>query len=46
MNVAIKDPQTDKIAPARLGVIDCDIHPSMKTKTDITKYLSERWRKH
>ena len=24
----------------------CEIHPSMKTKTDITKYLSERWRKH
>ena len=46
MNVAIRDPKTDKTAPARLGIVDCDIHPSMKTKNDITKYLSERWRKH
>jgi len=46
MNVAVRDPKNDQPTPARLGIVDCDIHPSMKTKTDITKYLSERWRKH
>ena len=46
MNVAVRDPKTESTAPARLGIVDCDIHPSMKTKNDITKYLSARWRKH
>jgi uncharacterized protein len=46
MNVAVRDPKTDNAAPAKLGIVDCDIHPSMKAKGEITKYLSERWRKH
>jgi predicted TIM-barrel fold metal-dependent hydrolase len=46
MNVAVREPKADKSAPAKLGIVDCDIHPSMKAKTEITKYLSERWRKH
>lgn len=46
MNIAVRDAKTDKPAEARLGIVDCDIHPSMKAKGEITKYLSERWRKH
>ena len=33
-------------AQASLGIIDCDIHPYMKTKNDLDPYLSARWRKH
>ena len=32
-------------ADARLGIIDCDIHPYMKPGA-LNQYLSERWRKH
>jgi predicted TIM-barrel fold metal-dependent hydrolase len=46
MNVAVREPKADNAAPAKLGIVDCDIHPSMKTKTDINKYLSARWARH
>ena len=32
-------------ADARLGIIDCDIHPYPKAGA-LNAYLSERWRKH
>lgn len=33
-------------AEARLGIIDTDIHPYMKTPRDLDPYLSARWRKY
>ena len=33
-------------AEATLGIIDCDIHPSMKSPRALDPYLSARWRKH
>jgi hypothetical protein len=33
-------------AQAGLAIIDCDIHPYMKSKSDLDPYLSARWRKH
>src|SRR3981081_3154972 len=29
-----------------LAVIDCDIHPALKSPKALHPYLSERWRKH
>ncbi|MBV8718556.1 MAG: amidohydrolase [Chloroflexi bacterium] len=31
---------------SRLAVIDCDIHPALKSPKALHPYLSERWRKH
>ena len=36
----------DGSAPTKLGIIDCDIHPSVKSKADLKPFLSERWWKH
>ncbi len=31
---------------AKAGIVDCDIHPSLKSKADLKPFLSERWWKH
>src|SRR5689334_13578200 len=44
-------PQTETTAPVRLvrsqpqriGVIDCDCHPTVKTIADLKPYLAKRW---
>ena len=36
----------DTPASTKLGIIDCDIHPSVKSKADLKPFLSERWWKH
>ncbi len=33
-------------AQTRLGIVDTDIHPYMKTPRDLDPYLSARWRKY
>jgi uncharacterized protein len=33
-------------AEAKIGIIDCDIHPAMKSPRALDPYLSARWRKH
>src|SRR5689334_795301 len=33
-------------AKSRLKVIDCDIHPSLKTRADLYPFMSRRWRDH
>src|SRR5436190_9521697 len=33
-------------AKTRLKVIDCDIHPSLHSRTDLYPFLSKRWQKH
>ena len=35
-------PQTE----AKVGIIDSDIHPTLRTPRDLDPYLSARWRKH
>lgn len=32
--------------PLRVGIFDCDIHPTPKTPEDIRRYLSPRWARH
>src|SRR5438874_7753892 len=34
------------VQPTRLAVIDCDIHPNLKSPKALHPYLSERWRRH
>lgn len=33
-------------ANEKLRIIDCDIHPSMKTPAELSPFLSARWQKH
>ena len=30
----------------RAGIVDCDIHPAMRSKSELDPWLPERWRKH
>jgi predicted TIM-barrel fold metal-dependent hydrolase len=32
--------------PIRAGIIDCDIHPTMRSKAELDPWLPERWRRH
>ena len=32
--------------PAKLTVVDCDIHPTPKSPTEVASYLPRRWRDH
>ena len=45
MNAPVDVMERRPEADARLGIIDCDIHPYMKPGA-LNQYLSERWRKH
>ena len=45
MNAPVDIMERRPDADARLGIIDCDIHPYMKPGA-LNQYLSERWRKH
>ena len=52
MNVTVTDRQPDvstqtgRPAPARLGFVDCDVHPYTKSPADLDEFLPERWRNH
>jgi predicted TIM-barrel fold metal-dependent hydrolase len=45
MNIAVREQTSDPQA-TRLAVVDCDIHPQVRSPADLQKYLPERWRKH
>ena len=45
MNAPVDVMERRPEADTRLGIIDCDIHPSLKPGA-LNQYLSERWRKH
>ena len=45
VDVIERRPRDDNAADTRLGIIDCDIHPSLRPGA-LNKYLSERWREH
>jgi predicted TIM-barrel fold metal-dependent hydrolase len=32
--------------PAKLAIVDCDIHPAFSTPTELMRYLPQRWRDH
>ena len=33
-------------APERIGVVDCDVHPTVKSLADFEPFLESRWRQH
>jgi predicted TIM-barrel fold metal-dependent hydrolase len=35
-----------KSAVIRNGIVDCDIHPTMRSQTELHPWLPERWRSH
>jgi predicted TIM-barrel fold metal-dependent hydrolase len=46
MSVTAEDLDRPAEPEARIGIIDCDIHPYMKTPRDLDPYLSARWRQY
>jgi predicted TIM-barrel fold metal-dependent hydrolase len=44
MNVAVRERETSK--SQKLGIIDCDIHPMLKTPDQLHAYLPEKWRRY
>ena len=39
-------PRTDVPAQTRLRVIDCDVHPAMRSGAELDRWLSSRWQQH
>src|ERR1700744_5026621 len=33
-------------AQSRLRIIDCDIHPSLRSRADLNDFLPKRWQEH
>ncbi len=36
----------DVAAETRLRIVDCDIHPAMRSAAELDRFLPERWRQH
>jgi len=39
-------PERARAAAGRLSIVDCDIHPAMRTPAELLDFLPERWRLH
>jgi uncharacterized protein len=39
-------PRPETITATRLRIIDCDIHPAMRSPAELDRFLPERWRQH
>ncbi|MBO0712202.1 MAG: amidohydrolase [Acetobacteraceae bacterium] len=46
MNVTVLDRAPETSAQSLTGYVDCDVHPYVRSSTDLDEFLSERWRKH
>ena len=33
-------------AKTKLGIVDCDIHPAMTDRTELSRFMPLRWREH
>jgi uncharacterized protein len=38
--------ESDTRSVSRTGIVDCDIHPTMRSQADLAPWLAERWRSH
>ncbi|RVV98134.1 amidohydrolase [Mesobaculum littorinae] len=38
--------ERDRTADAKLGIVDCDIHPGFRSKGELAEYLPEGWKRH
>ena len=39
-------PRPETTEKTRLRIIDCDIHPAMRSPAELDRFLPERWRRH
>ncbi len=46
MSITAEALQPSLALDAKLGIVDCDIHPSFKTARDLDPFLSSRWRQY
>jgi len=46
MSITLEGPQTQVSATTRLRIIDCDIHPALRSASDLDPFLAARWRQH
>jgi predicted TIM-barrel fold metal-dependent hydrolase len=42
MNIPVREPKVSQ----KLAIVDCDIHPAQRAKSDLHPFLSARWREH
>ncbi len=42
MNIPVRQPAVSQT----LAIVDCDIHPVQRAKSDLAPFLSARWREH
>jgi hypothetical protein len=42
----LDEPRARTEPQSKLKVIDCDIHPSLKSRADLNPFLSKRWQQH
>src|SRR5262249_32518891 len=42
MNIPVREPT----ATQKLAIVDCDIHPVQRAKSDLAPFMSARWREH
>src|SRR3984893_6095937 len=38
--------EQEATASSRLRIIDCDVHPSLHSRSDLNPFLSKRWQEH
>ena len=46
MNVTVLDRAPESTGQTRLGFVDCDVHPYVRTGAELDAFLPERWRRH
>jgi len=48
MSDVIDRPLLDEEKPAasRLRIVDCDVHPSLRSTDDLNEFLPKRWQQH
>ena len=42
MNIPVRE----ITAAQKLAIVDCDIHPVQRAKSDLAPFMSQRWREH
>jgi uncharacterized protein len=44
MNIAVREQNVEQAT--RLAIVDCDIHPNLRSTADLKPYLAARWQHH
>ena len=46
MSITLDAPATAAPQATRVGIVDCDIHPNMRSAADLNPWLPTRWQRH